>query len=300
MSNKSDIINLLSKYPNGLKARQIATHLCADRKEINQILYSNLNDFVIDGTYVWKLKNQKQSQTIQKKETKIEYKIGDSVVGLKITHDRFGVGVITEQDEKYISVQFAAKTATFSYPDAFEFFIKAEDAKIQAAIIKAINAAKEAAAQRIEAALAEWHAAEEARKAEEAKKAAEKAQRRVANAGSYPVTKIARNFNELVAPDYHAEKLARQPVLTYQQVENEFGIRIAGFGRGINPTNKTVVLISSIGRSNGKFVYHDRWTADGDYLYSGEGKTGNQTMTKGNAAIRDAKYDGKKIHLFVP
>lgn len=47
------------------------------------------------------------------------------------------------------------------------------------------------------------------------------------------------------------------------------------------------------------FVYHDHWTTDGDYIYSGEGKTGDQTMSLGNKAIVDAENDGKKIHLFV-
>lgn len=79
----------------------------------------------------------------------------------------------------------------------------------------------------------------------------------------------------MFAADYHVENLARQPILTYHQVEEQFGIRIAGFGRGINSTGKSVVLISSIGKSSGKFVYHDRWTEDGDYLYSGEGKSGD-------------------------
>ena len=52
-------------------------------------------------------------------------------------------------------------------------------------------------------------------------------------------------------------------------------------------------------KAKDKFVYHDKWTADGDYIYSGEGKTGDQTLTKGNAAIVNADRDGKKIHLFV-
>lgn len=47
------------------------------------------------------------------------------------------------------------------------------------------------------------------------------------------------------------------------------------------------------------FVYHDHWTSDGDYMYSGEGKTGDQQMTLGNKAIVDAECDGKLIHLFV-
>jgi 5-methylcytosine-specific restriction protein A len=34
-------------------------------------------------------------------------------------------------------------------------------------------------------------------------------------------------------------------------------------------------------------------------IYSGEGKLGNQTLTKGNLAIKNAASDGKEIHLFV-
>ena len=204
------------------------------------------------------------------------------LIGLKVKHTVFGVGTITEKDGNYITVEFAAKTTKFVYPDAFEKFIKAEDSAVQQAIVDEINDAKSAAEQK--------HQAEEA-----ARKAAEE-QRRAAIAVATPK---AKTLDEMFAPDYHAEKLARQPILTYQQVEDQFGIRISGFGRGINPTDRTVVLISSIGKASGKFVYHDKWTADGDYLYSGEGKTGDQTLSKGNLAIRDAARNGKKIHLFV-
>lgn len=189
------------------------------------------------------------------------------LIGLKVKHTVFGVGTITEKGGNYITVEFAAKTTKFVYPDAFEKFIKAEDSAVQQAIADEINDAK---------------AAEE--------------QRRAAVAVAAPK---AKTLDEMFAPDYHAEKLARQPILTYQQVEDQFGIRISGFGRGINPTDDTVVLISSIGKASGNFVYHDKWTAEGDYLYSGEGKTGDQTMTKGNLAIRDAARNGKKLHLFV-
>lgn len=204
------------------------------------------------------------------------------LIGLKVKHAVFGVGTITEKDGNYITVEFAAKTTKFVYLDAFEKFIKAEDSVVQQAIVDEINDAKSAAEQKYQA--------EEA-----ARKAAEE-QRRAAIAVATPK---AKTLDEMFAPDYHAEKLARQPILTYQQVEDQFGIRISGFGRGINPTDDTVILISSIGKASGNFVYHDKWTADGDYLYSGEGKTGDQTMTKGNLAIRDAARNGKKIHLFV-
>lgn len=207
------------------------------------------------------------------------------LIGLKVKHTAFGVGVITEMEGNYITVEFASKISRFVYPDAFEKFLEAEHVAVQQMILDSINDAKAAAEQK--------------RQAEEAARKAAEEQRRAAAAVAAPKAKKAKTLDEMFAPDYHAEKLARQPILTYQQVEDQFGIRISGFGRGINPTDNTVVLISSIGKASGNFVYHDKWTADGDYLYSGEGKTGNQTMTKGNLAIRDAKPNGKEIHLFV-
>lgn len=49
-----------------------------------------------------------------------------------------------------------------------------------------------------------------------------------------------------------------------------------------------MVLISSISKAEGNFVYHDKWTSDGEYIYSGEGKTGDQAMSKGNLAIKSS------------
>ena len=208
-----------------------------------------------------------------------------NLIGIKVKHAVFGTGVITEQMEKCITVEFATKTIKFVYPDAFDKFVKAEDVEIHTSIVKSIEDAK--------AAVKQQHQEKEV-----ARRAAEE-QRRAAM-GIMPLkAKRVKSVDEMFSEDYHVEKLARQPILTYQQVEEKFSIKIVGFGRGINPTDTTVVLISSIGKSNGKFVYHDRWTADGDYLYSGEGKTGDQTLTKGNLAIKNAARDGKRIHLFV-
>lgn len=207
------------------------------------------------------------------------------LIGLKVKHTVFGAGAITEMEGNYITVEFASKTSKFIYPDAFEKFLEAEHTALQQMILDSIKDAKLAAEQK--------------RQAEEAARKAVEEQRHAAVAVAAPKAKKAKTLDEMFASDYHAEKMARQPILTYQQVEDQFGIRISGFGRGINPTDNTVVLISSIGKASGIFVYHDKWTADGDYLYSGEGKTGNQTMTKGNLAIRDAKQNGKGIHLFV-
>ncbi len=206
------------------------------------------------------------------------------LIGLKVKHTVFGTGVVTEKDGKYITVEFSSKTSKFVYPDAFEKFLKAEDTSVHQMIIDSINHAKAAAEQK--------------RQAEETARKVAEEQRRAAVV-TVPKARKSKTVDEMFATDYHVEKLARQPILTYQEVESKFGIRISGFGRGINPTDKTVVLISSIGKASGNFVYHDKWTADGDYIYSGEGKTGDQTMTKGNLAIRDAARNGKIIHLFV-
>jgi hypothetical protein len=108
-----------------------------------------------------------------------------------------------------------------------------------------------------------------------------------------------KNIADGFGPDYNVEHLARQPILTYQQVEEQFGIKISGFGRGINKTESTVVLISSIDRKKTGFVYHDHWNKNGEYIYSGEGKTGDPKMSSGNSAIVNASKEGKSIHLFV-
>lgn len=207
------------------------------------------------------------------------------LIGLKVKHNVFGAGMISEMEGNYITVEFTAKTSKFVYPNAFEKFIKAEDPIVQQAITDSINEAKIAAEQK--------------RQAEEAAHKASEEQRHASIAVTAPKAKKAKTLDEMFAPDYHAEKLARQPILTYQEVESQFGIRISGFGRGINPTENNVILISSIGKASGNFVYHDKWTVEGDYLYSGEGKNGDQAMTKGNLAIRDAARNGKQIHLFV-
>lgn len=114
-----------------------------------------------------------------------------------------------------------------------------------------------------------------------------------------PEVKPAKTLEEMFGEDYHVEYLTRTPILTYCEVEAKFGIKITGFGRGINITGNSVILISSIGKDKEYFVYHDHWTENGDYIYSGEGKVGDQELKRGNKAILEAAYAGKKLHLFV-
>lgn len=190
-----------------------------------------------------------------------------NLTGQKVKHRIWGSGVVTSQTETTIEIEFSIGVKRLQYPEAFEKFVVVEDTDIQTAILDNVREKK---------------ILEEKEKSERVFKSAKD-----------------REIDSMFGEDYHADFLARNPILTYQQVESQFGIKISGFGRGINPTPFSVVLISSINKSAGNFVYHDKWTLDGDYIYSGEGKTGNQSMTKGNLAIKNASRDNKKIHLFV-
>lgn len=198
------------------------------------------------------------------------------LINQEVIHKVFGKGIITKVHDNYLTIQFATKIAQFEYPDIFKNFITAKDTNIQTEIINDINA-------KIQAKQAQT----------ELQPAIDKIIKPSAK------TSKTRSIEDGFGADYNVKHLAKQPILTYQQVEEQFGIKISGFGRGINITPKTVVLISSIDKKKSGFVYHDHWTNTGDYIYSGEGKTGNQTLTRGNKAIIEALNDKKDIHLFV-
>lgn len=205
-----------------------------------------------------------------------------NLLNVKVKHTIFGVGIITDFDGNYVTVHFPTKTCKFIYPDIFEQLIKAEDPAIQKAIMHAIDSKKQA---------------EEEKRRSASVIALNVEDRSTKNPTSH--FRKTRNLEDRFGDDYRVAHLARSPILTYKEVEEEFNIKISGFGRGINITPSTIVLISSIGMQKSKFVYHDRWTTDGDYIYSGEGKTGDQPMTAGNKAISNAATEGKDIHLFV-
>lgn len=196
--------------------------------------------------------------------------------GKQVINCVFGEGTVINQDETYITVEFISKTSKFVYPEAFERFLKAKDETVQTQIDSLLNRKKE-----IKMACAETEKNVMLENLNNIKKGK------------------SQTMDELFSKDYHVEYLAKETILTYKEVEERYGIKISGFGRGINITPCAVILISSIAKSKGNFIYHDKWTDSGDYLYSGEGKTGNQSMTKGNLAIKNAAHDGKKIHLFV-
>ena len=155
-----------------------------------------------------------------------------NLTGQKIKHRIWGSGVVTSQTETTIEIEFSIGVKRLQYPEAFEKFVVVEDTDIQTAILDNVREKK---------------ILEEKEKSERVFKSAKD-----------------REIDSMFGEDYHADFLARNPILTYQHVESQFGIKISGFGRGINPTPSSVVLISSINKSAGNFVYHDKWTLDGD------------------------------------
>ena len=193
------------------------------------------------------------------------------LIGAKVKNVRYGEGIIVAVRGEGVEVDFVGNVKTFAI-ESFNNFFTFEDVK-GATLIDEL-------AQRIAA------------EREEARLAAEAA--RLAAAAAAEREEIIARYDA----DYHAEYMVTDVVRTYQEVEQQFGINIAGFGRGCNPTANAVVLISSVDPENENFVYHDRWD-NGDYIFSGEGRIGNQTMTRGNLAIKNAEVDNKQIHLFI-
>lgn len=109
-----------------------------------------------------------------------------------------------------------------------------------------------------------------------------------------PINPPSKYPDTMFPADYHVEFLKRNPIFTYGDVEKQFHIKIRGFGRGINVTDDSIVLISNMVQGNQMFVYHDHWEKNGDFIFSGEGLYGDQKMTKGNLAIANSAYEGKK------
>lgn len=202
----------------------------------------------------------------------------DDLIGLRVKHKYYGLGIIKSFSKNLMTIEFTGKEARFVYPDAFKDFITADDELVQAEIVKEINHINIS------------------QKAQQTKPELDsKTTEKSLITDNRNATKIEIGFSS----DYNVKYLSKHPILNYRQVEEQFGIRISGFGRGISITPSTLVLISSIQKKKSGFVYHDHWTTDGDYIYSGEGKTGNQILSKGNKAILDSVHDKKTIHLFV-
>ena len=95
-----------------------------------------------------------------------------NLLGQKIKHKAYGVGtVVNMDDDSHVTIEFASKTSTFQYPQAFEMFLTAEDDKVQTGVMNDLQAMKDAiAAEKAAKAAAAEEAARLARESQPKKK----------------------------------------------------------------------------------------------------------------------------------
>lgn len=188
----------------------------------------------------------------------------DTIIGKQVTHKQYGEGTIVKVDDNSIVVDFGTTKKKFIL-DKFLGFFKVDD-EVSKVITEKIAANKRAKA---------------------AEKEAEKRRRE------------EEEFNAKFGADYNVGYLKRSPVLSSSGVEKEYRINRSGFGRGINVTDDAIILISSLIKDGMRYTYHDHFDVNGDFIYSGEGQNGDQTMTRGNRAIVEAAQNNKKIILII-
>ena len=188
----------------------------------------------------------------------------DTIIGKQVTHKQYGEGTIVKVDDNSIVVDFGTTKKKFIL-DKFLGFFKVDD-EVSKVITEKIAANKRAKA---------------------AEKEAEKRRRE------------EEEFNAKFGADYNVGYLKRSPVLSSSGVEKEYRINRSGVGRGINVTDDAIILISSLIKDGARYTYHDHFDVNGDFIYSGEGQNGDQTMTRGNRAIVEAAQNNKKIILII-
>ena len=188
----------------------------------------------------------------------------DTIIGKQVTHKQYGEGTIVKVDDNSIVVDFGTTKKKFIL-DKFLGFFKVDD-EVSKVIPEKIAAHKRAKA---------------------AEKEAEKRRRE------------EEEFNAKFGADYNVGYLKRSPVLSSSGVEKEYRINRSGFGRGINVTDDAIILISSLIKDGMRYTYHDHFDVNGDFIYSGEGQNGDQTMNRGNRAIVEAAQNNKKIILII-
>ena len=188
----------------------------------------------------------------------------DTIIGKQVTHKHYGEGTIVKVDDNSIVVDFGTTKKKFIL-DKFLGFFKVDD-EVSKVITEKIAANKRAKAAEKEA---------EKRKKEE------------------------EEFNAKFGADYNVSHLERSSVLSSSDVGKKYGINRSGFGRGINVTDDAIILISSLIKDGMRYTYHDHFDVNGDFIYSGEGQNGDQTMNRGNRAIVEAAQNNKKIILII-
>lgn len=237
------------------------------------------------------------------------------LIGEKVVSKFYGEGEIIDVFENKVEIQFAEKTSIFTC-DSFAKSIIAKREEVQEYLLEKINTVVIGF---------RWGRAEQCVKTERVKKGQKfifPPAPPAANKEGYQF--VGWKYNEKIyvtGEEYKAEEnvtfrdewkkvLSRPPFdpcdvtnrkapYRFDEIENKYGIRIKYFGRGINPTRDCIVLISRVKETSDYYVYHDHWTKEGDYIFSGEGRSGDQTATRGNWAILNSQNDCKPIYLFI-
>jgi 5-methylcytosine-specific restriction protein A len=78
-------------------------------------------------------------------------------------------------------------------------------------------------------------------------------------------------------------------------LHNQYGGQRQG---GISTPSRYPIILLFTGESGEQHGYTDDWSADGLFLYTGEGQQGDMAFIRGNAAIRNHIDNGKDLHLF--
>ena len=115
MIDKNKIIEILKKYPKGLKAKDIADFIVGvDRKAINQILYANPNIFSCNSNYEWTLIS---NTTIERKAipTSSINKEQNNYIDREVLQDYKNYYVKVKQGEYYCEDK--ARPGTYHYRD---------------------------------------------------------------------------------------------------------------------------------------------------------------------------------------
>jgi 5-methylcytosine-specific restriction protein A len=86
-------------------------------------------------------------------------------------------------------------------------------------------------------------------------------------------------------------------VVTRKDIHERFGGALYG---GIQPSTQTPnVFVYSDPEASADIYPYDGWSEDGSvFLYTGEGRSGDQRLTNGNRAIAQHKTDGRTLRVF--
>jgi len=78
-------------------------------------------------------------------------------------------------------------------------------------------------------------------------------------------------------------------------IHNEYGGNRQG---GISPSAKVPYIFIFSGKSGAQYGYRDGWDNNNIFSYTGEGQEGDMQFIRGNLALKEHFYNGKRVFLF--